>query len=174
MEKVHSSGRVRNIGVSNFSPTQLKDIIDHSDTKPSHHQFELHPYLPQSRWVSYQQKLGISITAYSAFANTNPRYQPGKDNPPFLLTNAEMLDVAAKRNCSAAQVALAWGMSRGTSEISKSSQVKHITDNLAALNCRLEKDDIDRIDRISEKHLRRFNNPSQSWGIRLFDGLEDS
>lgn len=174
MEKVHKSGRVRNIGVSNFSPAQLKDIIKKSDTKPSHHQFELHPYLPQSEWIQYQQKLGISITAYSPFANTNPAYNPGEDNPPFLLTNTVIKEIAAKRQCTVAQVALAWGMSRGTSEISKSSHVKHITENFAASECYLDQKDLKRIDRISEKHLKRFNNPSESWGIRLFDGLEDS
>ncbi|KAL8887611.1 MAG: hypothetical protein Q9215_004832 [Flavoplaca cf. flavocitrina] len=174
MEKVHKSGRVRNIGLSNFSPTQLKDIIDHSDTKPSVHQFEVHPYLPQSKWIKYQQELGISVTAYSPFANTNPTYTPSKDDPPFLLTNLDMLAVAAKSGCTTAQVALAWGMSRGYSVIPKASHINHIKENFGALECHLEKEDLERIDEISKKHLKRFNNPSKGYGIKLFDGLEDA
>ncbi|KAI4261038.1 MAG: hypothetical protein L6R42_003756 [Xanthoria sp. 1 TBL-2021] len=174
MEKIHKTGRVRNIGLSNFSPAQLKDIIDHSDTKPSVHQFEVHPYLPQSRWIEFQQQLGISVTAYSPFANTNPTYKPSKDDPPYLLTNFDMLAVAAKNGCTTAQVALAWGMSRGYSVIPKSSHVNHIKENFGALDCHLEKEDLERIDEISEKHLKRFNNPSKGYGVKLFDGLEDA
>ncbi|KAL8800635.1 MAG: hypothetical protein Q9182_005048 [Xanthomendoza sp. 2 TL-2023] len=173
MEKIHKAGRVRNIGISNFSPAQLKDIIDHSDTKPFVHQFEVHPYLPQTKWIEYQQKLGISVTAYAPLANTNPHYHP-KNNPPFLLTNPDMLSVAAKVKCSTVQVALAWGISRGYSVIPKSSHIGHIKENFEALECHLQEEDLKRIDKISEKYLKRFINPSKAYGIKLFDGLEDA
>ncbi|KAL8670645.1 MAG: hypothetical protein Q9168_004824 [Polycauliona sp. 1 TL-2023] len=174
MEKMHKTGRVRNIGLSNFSPAQLNDIINHSDTVPAVHQFEIHPYLPQTKWIKFQQKLGITVTGYSPFANTNPTYGHGKHAPPFLLTNHDMLAVAAKRGCSTAQVALAWGMSRGYAVIPKASHVNHMKDNLGALDCHLKKKDLKRIDRISNKYLKRFNNPSKGYGVRLFDGLEDA
>lgn len=45
MEMLLDSNKVRNIGVSNFSPAQMKDLIRHSTIKPAVHQFELHPYL---------------------------------------------------------------------------------------------------------------------------------
>ncbi|KAL8935513.1 MAG: hypothetical protein Q9216_005391 [Gyalolechia sp. 2 TL-2023] len=174
METLHKSSKLRHIGVSNFSPAQLRHLIESSDTKPAVHQFEAHPYLPQSDWIAAHHDQGIAVTAYSPFANTNPVYKPSDDDPPFLLTNTDMLAIGAERGCTAAQVALAWGMARGTAVIPKSSHVGHIKENFAAFECKLEDGDLDRIDGLSEKYLKRFNNPSEGYGVKLFEGLEDS
>lgn len=85
-----------------------------------------------------------------------------------------MLAVAAKNGCTTAQVALVWGMRRGYSVIPKSSHVDHIKENFGALRCHMEEEDLDRVDRISKKYLKRFNNPSKGYGVKLFDGLEDA
>ncbi|KAL8692091.1 MAG: hypothetical protein Q9218_002820 [Villophora microphyllina] len=174
MEKLHETDQLRNIGVSNFSPNQLKDLIDHSTTKPAVHQFEIHPYLPQTTFIEYHKELGIEVTAYSPFANTNPTYTPQPNDPPFLLTNLDMLAIAAERECTTAQVALVWGWSRGYSVIPKSSHLNHIKENFGAIDCHLEKEDMDRIDRLSDKYLKRFNNPSNGWGVKLYEGLQDA
>ncbi|KAL8706093.1 MAG: hypothetical protein Q9225_007982 [Loekoesia sp. 1 TL-2023] len=174
MEKLHETDKLRNIGVSNFSPVQLGDLIANCNIKPAVHQFEAHPYLPQSQWINSHVILGIQVTAYSPFANTNPTYKPGDDDPPLLLTNTDLLAIAAERGCTAAQVALVWGMSRGTSVIPKSSHVDHIKENFGALDCKLDYEDLDRIDDLSKKYLKRFNNPSKGYGVKLFEGLEDS
>lgn len=173
MEKLHKTYKLRNIGVSNFSPAQLKDLIYNSVTKPAVHQFEIHPYLPQADWIADHNTLGIAVTAYSPFANTNPTYKPGDDDPPFLLTNTDMLAIAVERGCTTAQVALVWGMSRGYSVIPKSSHVDHIKENLGALKCKLHDGDLDRIDALSDRYLKRFNNPSKGYGVKLFEGLQD-
>ncbi|KAI4140283.1 MAG: hypothetical protein LQ341_003903 [Variospora aurantia] len=174
MERLHHTNKLRNIGVSNFSPAQLKDIIQNSDTKPAVHQFELHPYLPQEDWVATHEALGIAVTAYSPFANTNPTYNSGRDDPPFLLKNTDMVAIADERGCTTAQVALVWGMSRGYSVIPKSSHLDHIKENFEALGCKLHRGHLDRIDHLSDKYLKRFNNPSKSYGVKLYDGLQDS
>ena len=85
-----------------------------------------------------------------------------------------MVAIAAERGCTAAQVALVWGMSRGTSVIPKSAREDHIKENFGALECKLQDGDLDRIDELSEKYLKRFNNPSEGYGVRLFEGLQDS
>lgn len=174
MERMRKTSKVRNIGISNFSPAQLKDVIEHSDSKPAVHQFEMHPYLPQEAWVATHESLGIAVTAYSPFANTNPTYSSGEDDPPLLLKNTEMLSIAEERGCTTAQVALVWGMSRGYSVIPKSSHVNHIKENFAALKCRLHGGDLDKIDDLSKEYLKRFNNPSEDYGYKLFGGLQDS
>jgi alcohol dehydrogenase (NADP+) len=70
LEKVLVTGRVRNIGISNFSPAQLKDLIKQSKVKPAVHQMELHPYLTQAKWVKAHQAHGIAVTAYSPLVHT--------------------------------------------------------------------------------------------------------
>jgi len=173
METLLATGRVRNVGVSNFSPGQLKQLIKYSSVKPAVHQMELHPYLQQDKWVKAHQAYGIAVTAYSPLGNMNPVY--GNDEgPPLLLNNSVMVDIASKRKCTTAQVALAWGMGRGTSVIPKSSHESRIVENLGSKECLLQGDDHVRIEKLGRKYLTRFNNPSSGWGVHLFEGLDDA
>ncbi|KAF1836046.1 Aldo/keto reductase, partial [Decorospora gaudefroyi] len=178
MSELLKSGRVRHIGVSNFSPDQLKDLLKHSHVKPAVHQMELHPYLPQSKWVRAHQAHGIAVTAYSPLGNMNPTYGDRarrsvttQSKAPLLLENEMIKDIAGKRDCTAAQVVLAWGMSRGTSVIPKSKHETYIKENLGAKRCGLETDDLAKIDELGEDPVR-FNNPGRTWGVHLFEGLD--
>jgi len=166
--------KVLNIGISNFSPAQLTEIIAKTGVTPFAHQMELHPYLPQSTWLATHKALGISVTAYSPLSGTNPTYQPGKGAPPPLLKNDVLLELAGEIGCTPAQIALAWGIKRGTSVIPKSAHEDHFVENFEALQCQLGIDDLAKIDILAEKYLTRFSNPSKSWGVKLFEGLEDA
>lgn len=163
------SGRVRNIGISNFSPAQLKDLIKNGDIKPAVHQMELHPYLIQEEWVKAHKAHGIAVTAYSPLGNMNPTYGP---KAPLLL-EPRIIAIGKKRKCTPAQVVLAWGMSHGVSVIPKSKHEKYIKENIESVDCELKKDDIAQINKLGDTP-ERFNNPSKSWGVRLFEGLDDA
>ncbi|PVI06492.1 Aldo/keto reductase [Periconia macrospinosa] len=180
MTKLLKTGRVRYIGISNFSPAQLKDLITHSVVKPYVHQMELHPYLPQTEWIRKHQEHGISITAYSPLGNMNPTYGDRsrrstntQSKAPLLLENKVIIDVSEESGCTPAQVVLAWGISRGTSVIPKSKHVDYIKENLGAQECALDKKSLERIDELGDKPVR-FNNPGGAWGVRLFEGLQDA
>lgn len=140
-----------------------------SNTNTGADQMELHPYLSQPTWVRWHRRHGIHVTAYSPFAGTNPTYSPG--NPPRLLNNNVMTRIASERSCTPAQVALQWGMARGTSVIPKTSHYERIVENLHSVECVLGRDDLEDIDDLDEEHWR-FNNPT-SWGVPLYEGLED-
>jgi len=161
--------RVLNIGISNFSPPQLVTLLNVTDTKPFAHQMELHPYLSQPSWLVTHKALGIAVTAYSPLGNSNPTYDDGKTP---VLKNPVMVEIVKKRNCTAAQVALSWGMSRGTSVIPKSSHRGYIEENFAAQECVLKDEDLLKIEHMAAQYLTRFNNPSKGWGVKLFEGLE--
>jgi alcohol dehydrogenase (NADP+) len=163
--------KVRNIGISNFSPHQLKDLLNSTSHPPAVHQMELHPYLQQNDWINWHAEHSIHVTGYSPFAGSNPTYSPGE--PPQLLQNKVVTKIAKKRECTPAQVVLVWGMSRGTSVIPKSSHADRIVENFGALRCELKKHDIKKLNDLGEYH-HRFNNPSKSWGVDLYHGLEDS
>ncbi len=175
MEALLITGKVRKIGVSNFSPKQLQDLIARSTIKPYAHQFELHPYLQQVDWVQWHKDHDIHVTAYSPLANLNPIYEaPGKtkDTPPSLLENEDITKIAKERGCTNAQVALKWGMGRGTSVIPKSSHADRIQENFASLNCILGVEDYAVVEKLGHKYLKRYNNPSKGWDVPLYDGLE--
>lgn len=175
MGKLLSTGKVRNIGVSNFAPDQVKRVIKKSKFKPSVHQMELHPYLQQVDWVKWHQEQGINVTAYSPFGNLNPTYHhPGDEGNelPTLLKNPTISAIAKKQGCTNLQVALAWGMGRGNSVIPKSAHENHIRENFASLDCQLTKQDFEIIYEMGKKYVRRFNNPSRGWGLSLFKGLD--
>ena len=175
MVSLLSTGKVRHVGVSNFDPSQLKHLIAYSGHKPSFHQFELHPYLQQRQWVKTHQEHGINVTAYSPFANANPTYgDPSKDKFPVLLENEVVTNIALVRGCTPAQIVLAWGIHRGTSVIPKSSHAERIKGNFGALECALQKEDLEEIDDLEKKYVKRYNNPSKSWGVDLYKGLEDA
>jgi len=170
MEQLLEKGKTRHIGVSNFSPHQMETLLDNTSHPPSVHQMELHPYLQQNEFIKYHAKHGIHVTAYSPLAGTNPTYDRG---PTPLLENKVINKIADKRSCTPAQVALIWGMSRGTSVIPKTSHLERATENLHSVECILKKKDLEKIDALGEEH-HRYNNPSKGWGVDLYEGLEDS
>jgi len=173
MEKLPRSGMVRNVGVSNFSPRQITHLISHSRIKPFAHQMELHPYLQQSAWVQWHHAHDIHVTAYSPLANSNPTYgDPSESDIPALLKNKAVERIAEERGCTPATVALAWGMSRGTSVIPKSQHADRIAENFGAKECDMEFKDFKAIEDLGRKYLHRFNNPSKSWGVDLYEGLD--
>lgn len=173
--------RVLNFGVSNFSPLQLKNVVS-TGIVPYTHQMELHPYLQQSAWVATHKALGIKMTAYSPLGNTNPIYhsdaspltniEDQRKLAPPLLKNPILQDIAQKRNCTPAQVALKWNIGRGISVIPKSSHKQWIAENLQAEKCELTHADLRSLRFVGRKWLSRFNNPGENWGFRLFEGLD--
>ena len=172
MENLLAKGKVRHIGVCNFSPGQLKHLIAHSKSKPAFHQFELHPYLQQIEWVKWHKDNGINVTAYSPLANMNPIYGRPSDGPPLLLENSVVTNIALARDCTPAQVVLLWGIHRGTSVIPKSSHAERIEENFETLQCVLEEEDYKEITILGGIYTTRFNNPSEEWGVDLYEGLE--
>ena len=63
-------------------------------------------------------------------------------------------------------------MSRGTSVIPKSQHADRISENLGARKCDLSYEDFKTLKSIGERYLHRFNNPSKSWGVDLYEGLD--
>ena len=138
---------------------------------------ELHPYLPQTAFVDWHKQHGIHVTAYSPFGNANPTYgsnrkQNAASAVPPLLGTPQLAKIAKKVGCTQAQTALAWGMQRGTSVIPKSSHQSRIKENFGASHCKLSAADVKTLE--TALPVKRFNNPSKSWGIPLYDGLEDA
>jgi diketogulonate reductase-like aldo/keto reductase len=120
MEKLHSGGEIRAIGVSNFLADHLETLLKSADVVPAVNQIELHPTFQQHELAVKSRSLGIAVEAYSPLGQ-------GAD------LNAEAVTSAAgTHNISPAQVVLAWHLAQGTIVIPKSANSGRMRDNLAA------------------------------------------
>lgn len=163
----------RYIGVSNFSPRQLDQILAMCTICPYAHEFETHPYLQQQEFVSWHQRHNIKVIAYSPLANLNPTYRGVAPDLPPILKDEFWVELAASKNVSVAQAVLGWGVARGTVVIPKSTHETRIQENYGALEAaaRFSREDLVKVAKEDKKV--RFNNPSKSWGVELFEGLDD-
>jgi alcohol dehydrogenase (NADP+) len=172
MEKlVRPVNGTRFIGISNFSPKQLDEVLSIATIKPRVHQIELHPYLPQQDWVDVNVKKGLTLTAYSPLGNTNQFYPEEYRNKTVdLLKNPVVTDIAKARGCTPAQAVLAWNMQRKVVTISKSAQPAHQKENYGALKCKLEDADMAKITKL-EVPLRLNKNTCEVMKYECFQGL---
>lgn len=171
MESLVHANLTRYIGVSNFSPRQLDEILKNCEICPYAHEFEIHPYLQQQQFVEWHQKKNISVIAYSPLGNLNPTYKGVHSDIPSILEDKFWLEMAEKKNCTVPQAVLAWGRQRGTVVIPKSVHKKRIKENLGSLTVRLSEDEMAKIG--EQDRRARFNDPSKGWGVELFEGLDD-
>lgn len=167
MLALRDTGKVRAVGVSNFTVQHLDAIIKATGERPAVNQIEAHPLLPQDDLVEYCKKEGIHLTAYSPLGNN----LQGKTK---LVDYAEVKEVADRLGATTAQVLVAWGVYRGYSVIPKSVQKDRVVKNFEQIA--LSKEDYEKISEIGKHNHVRFNIPitySPQWSINLFDeGVE--
>ncbi|MGG5172731.1 aldo/keto reductase [Pseudarthrobacter sp. J1738] len=132
--ELQKQGRVKSIGVSNFTKEGLQEIIDATGVVPAIHQIELHPFFNQSELREFNASKGILTQAWS------PLGQGGE-----LLSNDVVTNIAEKHNATAAQVVIAWHLAIGNVVIPKSVTESRIQENFAALNVTLDAEDIEAI-----------------------------
>ncbi|CCM04047.1 uncharacterized protein FIBRA_06206 [Fibroporia radiculosa] len=131
MEEVYVKGKAKNIGVSNFSIQNLEKLLATAKIVPAMNQVEMHPLLAQEELRAYCASKGIVITAYSPTGYSNT------------LTNPLIVELAGKYKVSAAQIVLAWHLSRGVVVVPKSSNAERQKENLNLPT--LEAEDLARI-----------------------------
>jgi alcohol dehydrogenase (NADP+) len=157
MEQLVGKG-TRFIGLANFSPKQLDQVLKIATIKPKVVQVELHPYLPQEDYVKSIQSKGITAMGYSPLGNTNPVYTRTRDKATQILSHSSIKSIAQAKGCAPAQVVLAWNMKRDVVVIPKAGQTSHQKENLAAYEkCKLDDEDVKKINKISEKQAFRMN-----------------
>lgn len=154
MEALVDEGLCRHIGVSNFSASKLKALVDGARLKPEMNQIELHPYLQQPAMLDFRDENGVHLTAYSPLGSGDrPSELKGKDEP-VLLEDPAISSIAQRHGISPAQVLIAWAIGRGTAVIPKSINPERMRQNLAAAGIDLDPGDMQEIARLDRK--RRY------------------
>jgi 2,5-diketo-D-gluconate reductase A len=132
MEELFKEGKIRAIGVSNFDPEQLNDLMVYAKVKPAINQIETHVFFQQYNFHEFLKKSEVQMEAWSPFA-------AGRNG---IFNNPTLADIAKKHNKSIAQVSLRWHYQRGIVAIPRSSQKVHMIENLDIFDFELAESDM--------------------------------
>ena len=135
MEELYREGAVRAIGVSNFQPDRLVDLILHNEVVPAVNQVETHPFCQQTEAAAVMASEGVQIESWAPFAE-------GRNN---LFGNGTLVSLAVKYRKSVAQVVLRWLIQRGVVVIPKSVRPERMAENIAVFDFHLAPEDMDLI-----------------------------
>ncbi|XP_034082960.1 LOW QUALITY PROTEIN: aldose reductase-related protein 2 [Gymnodraco acuticeps] len=144
MEALQASGKVKSIGVSNFSILQLQRLLALCRAPPRCHQIELHPYLVQTEMIELCKSKNIVLTAFSPFGSPArpPEMLRGETDPLRLLEDPVVADIAKKHRHSPAQVLLRFHVQQGVAVIPKSDKPHHILENTKIFDFSLTEEDM--------------------------------
>jgi 2,5-diketo-D-gluconate reductase A len=130
MEKLKNEGLVRSIGVCNFHPHHVDEILKVAEHKPVLNQVELHPWLTQDQVLEYDNSHSILTQAWSPLAR-------GK-----ILEQDMLAELAQSHGKSVAQIVLRWHIQRGIAVIPKSNSMERITENMNVFDFELSEQEI--------------------------------
>jgi 2,5-diketo-D-gluconate reductase A len=135
MEELNKAGKIKAIGISNFEPDQLADLLSYAKIKPVINQIETHVFFQEHNLYDVLKKQSVHHEAWSPFA-------AGRNN---IFSNETLAAIGKKYNKSIAQVCLRWHYQRGVVAIPRSSSKAHMIENLDIFDFELDKKDLQTI-----------------------------
>jgi 2,5-diketo-D-gluconate reductase A len=147
MERAYQAGKLRAIGVSNFSPDQVTNLTLFNRVKPAVNQLEINPWNQQKVNLPFSQKQGIQVEAWAPFAE-------GKDQ---IFTNVVLKTVAQAHHKTTGQVILRWLMQRGIVVIPKSVHQQRIQENIDVFDFSLSETEMQLIGELDRQKSQFFD-----------------
>jgi len=132
MEELQEDGKTRAIGVSNFHPDRIIDLIAFNRIKPAINQIETHPFCQQIATQAFLAENGVQIESWGPFAE-------GRNN---LFSNPVLTEIASRHHRSVAQVVLRWLLQRQVVSIPKSVNAERIRQNFSIFDFELDDADM--------------------------------
>ena len=148
MEELYQQGKIRAIGVSNFQPDRIIDLIIHNKITPAVNQIEVNPFQQQIEAQKFLQESSVEVEAWAPFAE-------GRNN---IFQNEILLSIAAKYNKSAAQVILRWLVQRNIIALAKSTRKERMLENINVFDFELNADDMAAIATLDTKTSSFFDH----------------
>jgi 2,5-diketo-D-gluconate reductase A len=148
MEELYESGKIRAIGISNFQPDRVMDIIVFNKVVPAVNQIETHPFHQQIETQQFLQENKVQQESWGPFAE-------GKNN---LFKNELLAAIGKKHNKSIAQVVLRWMIQRNIVVIPKSVTKERVVENFNVFDFELDEDDMALIKTLDEKASAFFDH----------------
>jgi len=141
MEALYEQGKIRAIGVSNFYPDRVMDLIIHNKVVPAVNQIEVNPFQQQIETQKFLEEKGVKVEAWAPFAE-------GRNN---IFQNELLLSIAAKHNKSVAQVILRWVVQRGIIALAKTTHKERMVENISVFDFELSVEDMAAITTLDTK-----------------------
>ncbi len=157
MEELYREGRIRAIGVSNFQPDRLMDLMVHNEVVPAVNQIETHPFNQQIETQKFLQENNVQIESWGPFAE-------GKNN---IFENELLRSIASKYQKTVAQVILRWLTQRGVVVIPKSVRKQRIVENFNIFDFELSPEDMNAIISLDTKVSSFFDHRDPKMVKRL-------
>lgn len=148
MQELYNEGRIRAIGVSNFHPDRLIDLIVHNEIVPAVNQIEIHPFHQQHEAQQFLQENKVQTESWGPFAE-------GKNN---IFQNEILTGIGNKYNKTVAQVILRWFTQRNIVVIPKSVHKERIAENFNIFDFELSQDDMEMIKTLDKRVSAFFDH----------------
>jgi 2,5-diketo-D-gluconate reductase A len=148
MEELYQQGKVRAIGVSNFPPDRIMDLMIHNKITPAVNQIEVNPFQQQIDTKKFLLDNSVQVEAWAPFAE-------GRNN---IFQNEILLSIAAKHKKSVAQVILRWLLQRGIIALSKSTRKERMIENISVFDFELNAEDMAAITTLDTKTSSFFDH----------------
>jgi diketogulonate reductase-like aldo/keto reductase len=159
MEEMYESGDIKAIGVSNFDPGRLTNLILFNKVAPMVNQIEIHPFNQQNAALEVMKKYSVQPEGWAPFAE-------GRQD---IFTDKRLVGIAKKHGKSTAQVILRWNLQRGVVAIPKSVNKDRIEQNFNIFDFELTDDDINTIKSMDENSGLFVNHDDPAFIERLHD-----
>lgn len=149
LEKLYYDGRIKAIGVCNFTKEHLEILMEHTDVVPAVNQVECHPLFNQKALQAYCDQHDIKMMAWS------PLMRGGE-----LLENTTLNEIANKYSKTPAQIVIRWHIQQNRIVIPKSQNNARIKENIDVFDFELEDEDVEKINQLNT-NTRQFRNPDE-------------
>ncbi|HKO78535.1 MAG TPA: aldo/keto reductase [Flavobacterium sp.] len=148
MQELYHEGKIRAIGVSNFQPDRIMDLIVNSNFTPAVNQVETHPFQQQIETQKFLNENNIQPQSWGPFAE-------GKNN---IFNNDLLINIGNKHDKSVAQVILRWLIQRNIVVIPKSVRKERIKENFNVFDFELSDGDMQNITTLDMKQSQFFDH----------------
>ena len=148
LQELYKAGKIRAIGVSNFAPDRLADMVAFNEIPPQVNQVEVNPLHQQISAQENMIKRNVQMEAWAPFGE-------GKND---MFNNPVLMNIAEKYQKSTAQVILRWLMQRDIVALAKSTHVERMKENIDIFDFVLSGEDMEQISKLDTKESLFFNH----------------
>ena len=161
LEDLYKEGKIKAIGVSNFYPDRLVDLVLYSEVKPAVNQVEVNVFHQQIEAQTYNEKYDVQMEAWAPFAE-------GRNN---MFTNPELKAIGDKYGKSIAQVILRWLVQRGIVPLAKSVKKERMQENINIFDFELNYEDMEIIESMNRNKSCFFDHYNAAT-VEMIAGLD--